>query len=761
MKAADFAVTIVESENDEGTITTCLKIHNIGEDIVGNNWRLYFSLGLTPLAGETRVRQMLIDGRYGYLEPGDDWDDLRPGSSISVSVENWLFSGMPLCAEQGFHLTEFKAGSNEELLLGAPTLPEPELIPLKRLRNEWIRGLSPSADVDPQTPEYLFEKNNAARDGGDGLTIVPAVKQWHTTGDPIACSGFRLDDNTVEGIDISHLPDQPGFLSADGIPINLDLDQRLDPDSYELITSSDRVTVSGGSRSAIYHGLHTFRQLLETSDDDWSLPAVSIADRPDFPHRAFYLDIARHFQSAEQIKKTIVAMAAYKMNRLQLGISNDEGWRLEINSMPELTEVGGRRSFYTAGKHGEVRALVPAWGDNHEDYSWFLTQAEFVDILEYAAKHHVEVIVELNLPGHANAIIKSMQASGRFQVVDQNDQSTHRSAQGYTNNVVNVALPETYEFVAVVLKELEALYDKASVSFHRIHFGGDETPFGAWLRSPACREAAVWDQSWDVDKEEDATAATHALMAHHAREITRVAKAISPGIEIGFWHEMSRHLSSGRCYFNGWTTEAGDRNVIDDILDRNQSLVISNASFLYLDMPYGLHAEEPGLPWAAYIDTEMIYKFDPLNTWAISNDKASQVKGLQAQLWGETVYSPELMDFYTFPRLLAVAERCWNKTPDMDNWQGFAGALGKRELSYLDALGIAFRVPPPGAKIIDGQVHANVVFPGLAIRYTTDGSDPDADSVLYTEPVLAPGGTQFKFATFINGRSSRIVSVAA
>ncbi|MEL0066611.1 MAG: family 20 glycosylhydrolase, partial [Gammaproteobacteria bacterium] len=374
---------------------------------------------------------------------------------------------------------------------------------------------------------------------------------------------------------------------------------------------------------------------------------------------------------------------------------------------------------------------------------------EFVQLLRLAAEHHVNIILELNLPGHANAMIRAMAASGRYQVLDPEDKSIHRSAQGYTHNVMNVCLPGTYALAADILETIAGYYKQAGVPLRALHLGGDEVPAGAWLDSPVVRQSSIWDTRWQLDNEADRAAATQALSQHYASEITKLAAAIMPGVKLGFWHEMSPALpADADTYVTGWTTETGDRDLVEAVLDRGQRLVIANASFLYLDMPYTLSSEEPGLPWAAYIDESLIYHFSPLANWAITEGQRDQVLGLQAQLWSETIYSEERMFYHLFPRLLSVAERAWATENSTRNWSGFASALGERELSYLESLNIPFRVPPPGADIVADKIEACTAFPGLVIRYTLDGSEPDSTSMTYNTPVTSDTADVLKMAAF-------------
>ena len=135
------------------------------------------------------------------------------------------------------------------------------------------------------------------------------------------------------------------------------------------------------------------------------LQPCQIIDRPDFEHRGLFIDIARHFHSVDDLKTIIQGMAAYKMNRLQLGISNDEGWRLAIPGLPELTDIGARRKFLTA-ESAPTDSLYPAWGDGPEERHDYISGEQFVELLRFAEESHVEIIIEFNLPAHANALIK-------------------------------------------------------------------------------------------------------------------------------------------------------------------------------------------------------------------------------------------------------------------------------------------------------------------------------------------------------------------
>ena len=200
----------------------------------------------------------------------------------------------------------------------------------------------------------------------------------------------------------------------------------------------------------------------------------------------------------------------------------------------------------------------------------------------------------------------------------------------------------------------------AGLRLRHIHLGGDELPAGAWLGSPVCRNAPFWSPDWDMTSESDREAATGVLQKYYVESILNIIRDIDPDVMTGFWHEMAPFIpDKANAYVIGWYTEDPPAGSIDSILSRQQNLVVANASFLYLDMPYSLHAEEPGLPWAAYTSTRRIHDFDPFDCWDI--DSESNIKGIQAQLWTETVYDQATLHYYLFPRRLAVAEQAWCK----------------------------------------------------------------------------------------------------
>jgi len=664
---------------ERDTVSTFLKIKNKGDKTLERNWRLYSSLGLTPTEEESSFSKTLIEGRYGYIEPNQSWQALLPGTEIEIRIENWFFSGMKLLSHQGFYITELKEG--KELILGAPEIESSILVPLEKPR----MGASP-----PRRNSYR-QKSDIAN--GSHPRVIPAPKKVLYSGKDVTFDGIRIVTD-LNSDDKNSVKDLIGSFNLPNGNYRFEIKKTPSlKDDYQIEIDQTGCQLVAKNSGALSRGLHTFRQLISIHREQFALPITKIIDSPDFEYRGLMIDLARHFSPPEQIRKIIEAMASYKMNKLQLGISNDEGWRLEITSIPELTEIGSLRSHQRMDSTGRRRALSPAWGDGHSDTGGFLSRQDFIGLLKFAAQRGVEIVPELNLPGHANAILRALEDTD-WCLEDPDDISRYKSAQGYEKNVVNVGCEDTYRFLRTALEGIRDMYDEAGVKFTSIHLGGDEVPFGAWLNSPICHSLDVWSSEWNLANSEDRTEASRALMQYYQKKAGQIVSETIPSARVGFWHEMAScdDQSDSKSYYNVWLADH-DRSSseLKKIQTNKLPFIICNASYYYFDMPYRMAPDEPGLPWAAYTHTEDVFNFDPIKSWDMSSDLADLAIGLQAQLWSETVFSSELMDYYLFPRLLSLAERAWNRKPEEEDWDLFGEALRLRELTWLEKLGVSYR----------------------------------------------------------------------
>ncbi|MDE2219660.1 MAG: carbohydate-binding domain-containing protein [Gammaproteobacteria bacterium] len=575
------------------------------------------------------------------------------------------------------------------------------------------------------------------------------------------------------------------------------------PEAYELrVDPRGGVSVRGNSAAGVAHGLESLRQLLPLGGahpGPLVLPALRIDDSPRFAYRGLMLDVARNFQSKATVLRVLDLMARFKLNVFHFHLTDDEGWRLEIPGLPELTSIGARRGHVGA----TVDCLPPAYGSGPDAGnpfgSGYFSRADYIEILRYAAARHIEVIPELEMPGHARAAVVAMaerarrfEAEGRaaadqYLLNDRADRSEYQSAQHYTDNVMNPALPSTYAFIGHVIAEVAAMHRAAGVPLRTLHMGGDELPSGAWERSPAC--AALMRREGLADRT--------AVWDYFYGRVERLLRI--HGVRTSGWEELGtvrRRLAGSEqvvpnVHFLGhgytlyvWRNIEGSEDLAYRLANAGYDTVLTPATRLYLDMTPYPDPAEVGQTWAAYIDLDTVFDFIPFDDIRVAPDAPARlphmeqlteagrrhILGLEAPLFSETLNDPSRLDYMLMPRLLAVAERAWAPDPDWTSqadparaarqhaeaWSAFVTKLGRDVLPRLDAElpDMHYRLPPPGLKRAGDNVLVNEQIPGLELRYTIDGSQPGAHSPLVNGPIAATGTV--RVAAFDrNGRAGR------
>lgn len=581
------------------------------------------------------------------------------------------------------------------------------------------------------------------------------------------------------------------------------------PEAYRLDIGPGTILVRGAGAHGVFNGIQTLAQLL---DDDGTLPCGRVLDAPRFGYRGMMLDVARHFASVDTVRRLLDCMARYKLNRLHLHLTDDEGWRLRIDALPELTDIGGKRGIAPddRGLPPDGGPLPPSFGSGADVATSSGTGCydadDFIAILRYAHARHIEVIPEFNMPGHARAAVLAMRArhdrlraqgdvegAGRYLLSDPYDASVYESVQLWRDNVICIALPSVDRFIDTVVAHVAALYREAGVPLRTVHTGGDEVPPGAWEGSPACR-ALMRERGWTHvgQLHADFVGRCRAILARHGLvfagwEETALAYDHTTADGAGVPQPSPEFAGPGfqvYAWNNAWGS--GKEDVAYRLANAGYDVVLANAANLYFDLAYAKDPQEPGYYWAGFVETRHAFGFCPLDMIVsaaadpmgqavpperlaamvrLTPDGRRRIVGLQGQLWGENARTRERIEYLAAPRLVALAERAWAPDPlwcaiedaaaragAMDDaWNEFANRLGQRELARLDRAPLAYgyRLPPPGAIAVGRTVHANVALPGLALHYTLDGSEPAAASPRYTGPVEAgPGVAVFKVATF-------------
>lgn len=632
-----------------------------------------------------------------------------------------------------------------------------------------------------------------------GVVILPKpAKAVQGKGKPVDLGrGIAL---TLNGIERSAIAPALAALGAPegALPLTIRIDRAAaaKPESYILDIDPSGIGVTAHDAAGASHALRSLAQ--QAAFERGKLTPLRVEDAPEYGFRGLHIDLGRNFHSRDEILKLVEAMATYKLNRLHLHLAEDEGWRIEIPALPELAEIGSKRCHDPS----EQTCLLPQLGAGPEGTSGvngYLTAADYVAIVQAAAARQIEVIPSIDMPGHSRAAIRAMElryarltAAGRkaeaeqYRLIDPADTTEYRSIQNYSDNTLNVCLPATYRFVDTVVDALVEMHKQAGTPLKTFHLGADETA-GAWVKSPACK-AMIAENGGDAGK-------------LTPRFIERVSKSLAArGLEAGGWSDGMGHTETtampNKVQTNIWgVLHTGAIREAHDQMNRGWDVVLSIPDLGYFDMPYAPHPDEGGYDWASRgVDPYQVFGFMPdnlpANAATIRNihaegeaiedepvlERGHRVAGLQAQLWSETIRTDAQVDYMLFPRLLALAERAWSPAPwtpayqagasyewgdsRVDaaklkaGWANFAGRVAV-QFPMLEKIGVAYRVAPPGARIVGGQLEANGMFPGATIEYRIG----EGAWTRYAGPVAVDGAVDLRSRSTDGKRASRTVRV--
>ncbi|WP_406078584.1 beta-N-acetylhexosaminidase [Micromonospora sp. NBC_00858] len=412
--------------------------------------------------------------------------------------------------------------------------------------------------------------------------------------------------------------DAAGPAPVDGIALVLTDDDGLGAEGYRLAVTRAGVTVTAVTAAGLFYGAQTLRQLLPPAIESpvpvaehWMLPGGSIVDRPRFPYRGAMLDVARHFFAVADVLRVIDHLARYKLNHLHLHLTDDQGWRIAVDSRPRLTAVGGTTEV----------------GDGP---GGFYTKADYRRIVEYAAARHITVVPEIDLPGHTNAALVAYPELAPDKVAPPPYTGTE---VGFS--YVDPADERTYDFIANVLGEVAAL-----------------TP-GPWLHIGG-------DEAFKVKGEV------------YTGFVERVQRIVADtGKTVVGWHQLAPAAHADGRVLQWWGTNGEDSAITAEAVRQGARLIVSPGNHAYLDMKYA--PDTPvGQDWAGLIDARRAYDWDPGSH--VTGVPEAAVLGVEAPLWTESITSLAEIEFMLFPRLPAIAELGWSPRATHD-WAGFRDRL--------------------------------------------------------------------------------------
>ena len=569
----------------------------------------------------------------------------------------------------------------------------------------------------------------------------------------------------------------------------LNFNSDLAQEEYYLEIKQEQILITTNSYGGLLYALQSLFQINQVAVlENRGWPIIKVVDEPRFTYRGFMLDISRNFYGLSKLKEIVDLMAMFKLNHFDVKLSDDEGWRLEIPGLPELTEIGSKRGYTT----DESDRLIPMYGSGStggETGNGFLSKEDFISLLQYAKSKNITIIPQLSFPSHARASIVSMNArrnkllamgdvAGAEQYVlsDPNDKSEYQSAQLYNDNAINICMESSFTFFDKVVEEVAAMYREADVSFKQFGIGADELPYGVWEGSPICHNSVNGNLT-GLDFESLYNSALLRL-----KETVERHGAIMSGWEDFLLVHSKNSQSETKLKeerFNygvipySWnnTWRGGREDMIYKLANAGFKTVMSNSSAFYFDMANDNDMDAFGLSWSGYVDYFDTWAIDPQDIFAnsvlnkkhniqtdyiskttkLKPSKRDNLIGIQSQLWTETVTNDLILDQMLIPNLIVFAERAWAKQPNwisntpakqeqkmMKDWNRFLNLLGKRTLRILNHQfpKFIYDLPKPGGIIKNDSLYVRSPFPGLEVRYSLDGSVPNHTSKIYQHPIL-------------------------
>ena len=818
-----------------------LVIKNLSNQIFnGSNWAIYFHQPMPVKAGsETgNVKITHVNGDYYKIEPTAKFTRLKQGEECALEyLSNFRMIKMQ-GAPTGFYIVYSDRNENEYK-------PENILDVRKVLIRSEQTTLHANDHVPYPTGAHIYAKNEAINHLiKDSLSkIIPTPYQTYKQQGSYSVekelsiayhSDFKNEAEFLAEKLIADIGLKVNVFEGDSGSVVL-VKRKMESKftgigSYELKISNDGISIYGWNPTSIFYGVQSLRAIIPVEAylkkvEEITLNNVFIHDEARFEYRGMHLDVARNFNSKETVFKLLDLMAFYKLNKFHFHITDDEGWRLEIPGLPELTDVGAKRGHTT----DEMDMLMPALGsgpfsDDVDSYgSGYYTTSDFIEILEYAKARHIEVIPELDFPGHARAAIVSMKSryekllqkgkkrkAKKYMLHDPKDGSRYRTVQRFNDNVVCPCRKSTYRFIEKVVDEVEAMYKLAGLKLENLHIGGDEVPHpmgddpdhGAWRFSPICNEFLKKHEAYDKPEE---------LYYYFVDQLSLMLEG--KGIKVAGWEEvaMKKSVDAEGDYVIENNQEFKARGVVPytwnniwgwggedrayKLANDGYKVVIAGASNNYYALAYDKNPMEPGYYWGGFVDTKRSWQQVPLNIYnedattrdgnpitdykqnktRLTEEGAKNIKGIQGQMWSETLLGEATMEYCVFPKILGLVERTWSKDPlwtsiekdssrvaaQDEDWSDFASRLGYFELPRLTYLngGVKYRIAAPGVIVEDSVLKVNMNYPGFVCKYTTDGSEPNASSIVYTNPVKVWGRVVKVIAFNAKGDKSLVTEV--
>lgn len=549
----------------------------------------------------------------------------------------------------------------------------------------------------------------------------------------------KMQDNAEFLVDYVERQTGVKLTSHAGMPVDgaicLTLDLSDDnAEAYKLIVNDKRVCISGASEAGVFYGIQTLRKSLPVAQDiNVNLSAVEIYDKPRFAYRGAMLDVARHFYTVDEVKTFIDMLALHNINRFHWHLTDDQGWRIEIKKYPKLMSVASERKETVVGR----------WYSGIYDgkpYGGYYTQDELRDVIDYAAKRHITIIPEVDLPGHMQAALTAYPelgcTGGPYEV---------RTIWGVSQDVLCVGNDFTLQFVKDVLSEVADIFPS-----EYIHIGGDECPKVRWEKCPKCQERI---KSLGLKSDAKHTKEQR-LQSYMIQEAAKYLK--EKGKRIIGWTEILEGGLVPDATLMSWIGESGGI----EAAHQHHDVIMTPNTYLYFDYYQSKKVEDEPLAIGGYLPIEKTYNYEPMPK-ELTEEEQQYIKGVQANLWTEYIPVFSQVQYMVLPRLGAAAEVQWTD-PSKKDYKDFLRRVPHLVAVY-DCYGWNYATHVYDVNVdmkADTVNHVlNVQLSTMAddpIYYTLDGQDPTEKSLKYTKPFTIDQSVVLKTMAVHPDRTSKI-----
>ena len=638
--------------------------------ITNEGWILYFNyMSLHPIYTEgDQILQTELQASYHSITPTEDFQPLMPDSSRTFKLR---FKGNAIrqtSRPEGFFLVKVQ-GENGKVKSGKPISIPCTYAPFTR-PEQMKRGIVTWEKTPYAEGAYVYDYVEGVL-GDEARAVQPLLPQpkqaIYTEG---VCEVAKAE-------------------------MVVRTDANMVAEGYRMEITPSTITIEASDEAGVFYAKQTLKQWGEV------VPCGSVTDYPDLHHRGIMLDVVRNYYPVDSIYRVLDIMAYHKLNVLHFHLTDDEAWRLEIPGLPQLTDIGSKRGYTT----DESECLLPmycgGWDPNAPTTAnGYITREKYIELLKYAGDRHIRVIPEIDMPGHMRAAKKAM---GNMLTDSAFDARVYKSAQNYTDNVIDVTKPYAVEFIDHVVTELVKMHEEAGQPLRILNIGGDEVPKGALTRE---EHQTFIDAVLEILNR-------YNLQPMGWEEITHFCKPESKAICYSWLNSNTKPLEMA---------EAG------------YPVILANANRLYFDFAYCNHHEEKGLNWGGYTDEYRSFDWEPLIH--------PNVIGMNAQLWGEVIRSFAQVEWQIYPKIYGLAERAWNNRSAL-TLSEYNRLVYEVFVPQLAASGRNFHIQQPGVKpvAVDSlplTVAMNKVMEGGEILYNFD----DGEWQVYSAPVAVPEGTK-------------------